>query len=73
MLDVVTELPVLALLLPHKNEWACKRIGVKFRCLGKIQKVIITDGLLSYHYIVEGAKHFLCQFLAQVFSKSLML
>jgi hypothetical protein len=62
VLDVATELPVLSLLLPHKNEWACRWIGVKLKCIGKIPKAIITDGLLSYHYTVQGAKHFLCQF-----------
>ena len=62
VLDVATQLPVLSLLLPHKNEWACRWIGVKLKCLGKVPKAIITDGLLSYHYVLEGAKHFLCQF-----------
>ena len=49
VLDVATELPVLAALLPSRSKWACRWIGVKLKNIGKIPGVIITDGLLSYH------------------------
>jgi transposase-like protein len=62
VLDVATELPVLASLLPSRSKYSCRWIGVKLKSIGKIPKVIITDGLLSYNYIVEGAKHILCHF-----------
>jgi transposase-like protein len=65
VLDVATQLPVLALLLPSRSKHACRWIGVKLKCIGKIPRAIITDGLLSYHYIIdimEGAKHILCHF-----------
>lgn len=62
VLDTQTGLPVLASLLPSKSKWACRWIGIKLKSIGKIPKVIITDGLLSYHYLMEGAKHVLCHF-----------
>ena len=62
VLDVTTQLPVLASLLPSRSKWACRWIGVKLKSIGKIPKVIITDGLLSYHYFMEGVKHVLCHF-----------
>ena len=62
VLDVTTELPVLASLLPSRSRWACRWIGVKLKNIGKTPGVIITDGLLSYHYLAEGAKHILCHF-----------
>ena len=62
VLDVATGLPVLASLLPSRSKYACRWIGVKLKSIGKIPRVIITDGLLSYNYLVEGAKHILCHF-----------
>jgi transposase-like protein len=62
VLDVATELPVLASLLPSRSKHACRWIGVKLKSIGKIPRVIITDGLLSYNYLAEGAKHILCHF-----------
>jgi transposase-like protein len=62
VLDVATQLPVLATLLPSRSKWACRWIGVKLKSIGKMPGVIITDGLLSYHYLLEGAKHMLCHF-----------
>lgn len=62
VLDTTTGLPVLASLLSSKSKWACRWIGVMLKRMGKMPRVIITDGLLSYHYITEGAKHILCQF-----------
>jgi len=62
VLDVVTGLPVLASLLPSKSKWACRWMGVKLKSIGKIPRVVITDGLLGYHYVIEGAKHILCLF-----------
>jgi transposase-like protein len=65
VLDSDTGLPVLASLLGTKSQWACCWIGVKLKQMGKIPKVIITDGLLSYRALVgmlKGAKHILCHF-----------
>ena len=47
VLDVETELPILASLLGTKSEWACKWVGVKLKSIGKL--VIITDGLLAQY------------------------
>ena len=65
VLDSETGLPVLASLLGTKSVWSCRWIGCKLKHIGKIPKVIITDGLLSYRDLVrmlEGAKHILCHF-----------
>ena len=62
VLDAATGLPVLASLLATRSRWACRWIGVRLKGLGKIPKVIITDGLLSLGYVIEGAKHVLCHF-----------
>jgi transposase-like protein len=62
VLDSETGLPVLASLLGTKSQWACRWIGAKLKDIGKIPKVIITDGLLAYRHTVEGAKHVLCHF-----------
>jgi transposase-like protein len=62
VLDSETGLPVLASLLGTKSKWACRWIGCKLKQIGKIPKVIITDGLLSYHNMIEGAKYILCHF-----------
>jgi len=65
VLDSETGLPVLACLLNTKSRWACRWIGCKLKQLGKLPKVIITDGLSSYHELVnmiQGAKHVLCHF-----------
>ena len=62
VLDSDTGLPVLASLLGTRSKWACRWIGCKLKQIGKIPKVIITDGLLSYHNMIEGARHILCHF-----------
>lgn len=62
ILDSDTGLPILASLLGTKSRWACRWIGCKLKQIGKIPKVIVTDGLLSYHNMIEGAKHILCHF-----------
>jgi len=62
VLDTETELPVLAVLLPSRTGWACRCLGRMLQRIGKIPKVIITDGLLAYHYLLNGAKHVLCRF-----------
>jgi len=61
-LDIQTGLPVVTSLLPTRSRWACRWIGVKLKRIGKLPKVIITDGLPSYHYLAEGVKHVLCHF-----------
>ena len=38
------------------------RIGIQLKQLGKVPRVIITDGLLSYSFVSEGVKHLLCRF-----------
>jgi transposase-like protein len=62
VLDVPTELPVLAALLPSRSQWACRWLGVQLRRLHKVPQVIITDGLQAYAYLAQGAKHVLCRF-----------
>jgi len=43
-LDVDTELPVLAALLPSRGQWACRWVGRQLRQLKHVPKVLITDG-----------------------------
>ena len=62
VLDVPTALPVLAALLPSRGQWACRWIGAQLRPRKKVPKVLITDGLQAYAYLVPGAKHVLCRF-----------
>jgi transposase-like protein len=62
VLDVPTELPVLAALLPSRSQWACRWVGRQLRQLKKVPKVLITDGLQAYASLVPGAKHVLCRF-----------
>jgi transposase-like protein len=62
VLEVTTELPVLAALLPSRSQWACRWVGCQRRRLKKAPQVIITDGLPAYAYLVQGAKHILCRF-----------
>jgi len=62
VLDTQTGLPVLASLLPSRSRWACRWLGIMLKRIGKNPRVIITDGLLSYHYVMDGAKHILCHF-----------
>jgi DDE domain len=62
VLDVATELPVLAALLPSRSQWACRWLGRQLRLLKKVPQVLITDGLPAYAAMVPGAKHVLCRF-----------
>ena len=62
VLDVTTELPVLAALLPSRSQWACRWIGRQLRVIKQVPRVIITDGLQAYAYLVPAAKHVLCRF-----------
>jgi hypothetical protein len=57
VLDVTTELPVLAALLPSRSQWAWRWLGVPRRQLKKVPHVSITDGLQAYAYLVPGTKH----------------
>jgi transposase-like protein len=62
VLDVPTELPVLAALLPSRSQWACRWVGAQLCQLKKIPRVLITDGLQAYASLVPAAKHVLCRF-----------
>ena len=62
VLDVHTELPVLAALLPSRGQWACRWVGAQLRQLKKIPRVLITDGLQAYASLMPGVKHVLCRF-----------
>jgi len=66
VLDTETGLPVLAALLSSTGKWSCRWIGVMLKRIGKIPRVIITDGLSSYGHVTEGmrrkVKHILCHF-----------
>ncbi len=57
VLDVTTELPVLAALLPSRRQWACRWLGWQRRRLQKGPRVIITAGLQAYPSLVPRAKH----------------
>jgi hypothetical protein len=45
VLDVATELPVLAALLPSRGQWACRWVGRQWRQRKKVPQVLITEGL----------------------------
>ncbi len=62
VLDVATELPILAALLPSRSPWACRWIDRQLHRLKHIPRVIITDGLPAYAALVPGAKHGWCRF-----------
>jgi transposase-like protein len=62
VLDVPTELPVLAALLPSRSQWACRWVGAQRRQLKNMPRVLITDGLQAYASLVPAAKHVLCRF-----------
>jgi transposase-like protein len=60
-LAVATELPVLALLLPSRSQWACRWLGRQLRQLKHVPRVLITDGLPAYAYVLPGAQHVWCR------------
>ena len=66
VLDTETGLPVLAALLPSTGKWACRWIGIMLKRIGKIPRVIITDGLPGYNHVIAVIKgrvrHILCHF-----------
>ena len=71
VLDTETGLPVLASLLPSTGKWACRWIGVMLKRIGKLPRVIITDGLPGYNHVMAVIKggwpkgrvrHILCHF-----------
>jgi transposase-like protein len=62
VLDVPTELPVLAALLPSRGQWAGRWVGAQLRQLKQVPRVLITDGLPAYAYLLPAAKHRLCRF-----------
>jgi transposase-like protein len=62
VLDVDTELPVVTALLRSRTKWACRWVGCLLRQLGKLPRVVITDGCLAYEALLNGAKHVLCRF-----------
>jgi transposase-like protein len=62
VLDLPTELPVLAVLLPSRRQGACRWVGRQWGQRNKVPKVLSTDGLQAYTYLAPGAKHVLCRF-----------
>lgn len=62
VLDDATGLPICASLMASRTQWACRWIGATLKQLGKQPAVIITDGLLSYAYVLRAAKHLHCLF-----------
>jgi transposase-like protein len=67
VLDVATELPVLASLLPSRSPWACRWIGRQLHRLKQVPQVIMTDGLPAYTYLAPGAKHVLYRLINDPF------
>jgi transposase-like protein len=61
VLEVTTELPVLAALLPSRSPWTWRWLSAQLRRLNKVPQVISTDGLQAYAYLAQGAKHVLCR------------
>ncbi len=62
VLEVATELPVLAALRPSRSPWACRWLGRQLRLRKKVPQVRITDGLPAYAAMGPGAQHGLCRF-----------
>ena len=62
VLDVTTELPMLAAILPSRSQWACRWLGRQLHRLKQGARAMITDGFPTYAYLVPGAKHTLCRF-----------
>lgn len=62
VLDVPTELPVVAALLPSRGQWACRGVGRPLRWRNTVPRGLITDGFQAYASLVPGAKHVLCRF-----------
>ena len=56
-----TELPVLAVLLPARGQWACRWVGRPWRQLNNVPQVLITDGLQAYAYLAPRATHVWCR------------
>jgi hypothetical protein len=61
VLDVTTELPVLAALLPSRSQGACRWLGRQRRWLKNVPQVLMTDGWQADASLVPGAKHVWCR------------
>ena len=44
VVEVPTELPVLAALRPSRSQWACRWVGRQLRVLKQVPRVLITEG-----------------------------
>lgn len=62
VLDKETSLPILSSLLPSLSGYACKFIALKLKSVGKIPKVIITDGFFGYKNLFSKVRHQICIF-----------
>ena len=62
VLDHTTGLPIVAELLKSRSQWACQWIGIQLKRIKIIPRVIVTDGLASYRYLLEGVTHLTCLF-----------
>jgi hypothetical protein len=62
VLEVPTELPVLAALLPSRRQWAWRWVGAPLRPLTNMPQVRITEGLQAEASLLPTAKHVLCRF-----------
>ena len=50
-------------LIRNYQSWrACRCLGIMLKRIGKNPRVIITDGLPSNSYLMNGVKHILCHF-----------
>lgn len=53
---------MLAAWLPSRRPWACRWLGAQLRQLKNLPRVLMTDGLQAYAYLVPAAPHVWCRF-----------
>lgn len=65
VLDSDTGLPLIYSLLAKKSKWSLRWIGTQLLKLKKVPRIVITDGMLGYDYVLSidlRIKHLLCHF-----------
>jgi hypothetical protein len=54
VLDVSSELPMLAAVPPSRSQWVCRWISRHLHGLKKVSRVVITAGLQAYEHLEPG-------------------